>query len=116
MEFNLNKSIEILERTPAVFENMLGGLSDEWLINNEGKDTWSPFDIIGHLIHGEKTDWVTRMEIILSDKANKKFVAYDRFAQFKESKGKKPAQLLKEFRKLREKNIVILKSKKLTKK
>ena len=116
MDFNLDKSIEILERTPVVLEKMLSGLSDEWVMNNEGKDTWSPFDVVGHLIHGEKTDWVIRMEIILSDKANKKFVPFDRFAQLKDNKGKKLAQLLKEFARLRKKNIQILKAKKLTKK
>lgn len=66
MDFNLNKSIEILERTPAVLEQLLSGLSDSWLHTNEGPDTWSPFDVLGHLIHGEKTDWIPRMEIILS--------------------------------------------------
>jgi len=116
MDFNLNKSIEILERTPVVLEGMLKDLSDEWVMNNEGKNTWSPFDVVGHLIHGEKTDWIPRMEIILSDKSNKKFVPFDRFAQLRDSKGKKLAQLLKEFKALRSKNLKILKSKKLTKK
>ena len=114
MEFNLVKTIEILECTPAVLKKMLANLSDEWVTNNEGKDTWSPFDVVGHLIHGEKTDWVPRMEIILSAKANKKFVPFDRFAQLK-SKKKSLAQLLKEFKQIRKENIKILKSKKLSK-
>ena len=57
-------------------------------MNNEGGETWSVFDVIGHLIHGEKTDWITRMEIILSEGANKEFEPFDRFAQLEESKGK----------------------------
>ncbi len=114
MEFNLNKTIEVLECTPAVLKKLLSELSDEWILNNEGKDTWCPFDVVGHLIHGEKTDWIPRMEIILSDKSNKKFVPFDRFAQLK-SKKKSLAHLLKEFKQLRKENIKILKSKKLSK-
>jgi len=68
MNFSLSKSIEILERTPAVLIVMLQNLSTDWTSNNEGGETWSAYDIIGHLIHGEKTDWIPRMEIILSDK------------------------------------------------
>ncbi|HXB11100.1 MAG TPA: DinB family protein, partial [Bacteroidia bacterium] len=115
-EFNLNKTIEVLECTPSVLKKLLSGLSDAWVLNNEGKDTWSPFDVVGHLIHGEKTDWIPRMEIILSAKSNKKFVPFDRFAQLKNSKNKKLNHLLKEFKQLRKENIKILKSKKLTKK
>src|ERR1700754_2282554 len=94
MNFDLNKTIEILERTPVVLETLLKGISDDWTLSNEGVDTWSPYDIIGHLIHGEKTDWIPRMEIILSANADKKFTPYDRFAQFTESKGKSLTQLL----------------------
>ena len=86
MQFNLNKSIEILERTPLVLELMLNGICEEWIKNNEGPETWSPYDVLGHLIHGERTDWVPRMEIILSGKAT--FEPFDRLAQFKESQGK----------------------------
>lgn len=114
MKFELAKSIEILERTPVVLETMLKGLSGEWIMQNEGPDTWSPFDIIGHLIHGEKTDWIPRMEIILSDKANKQFEPFDRFAQFQSSKGKSIGQLLDEFASLRSANIKKLKSKNLS--
>lgn len=114
MEFNLNKSIEILERTPQVLEVLLNGLSDDWLQNNEGEETWSPFDVIGHLIHGEKTDWIVRAEIILSNKPDKTFDLFDRFAQFEESKGKTISQLLTEFQDLRSQNLAILKSKNIT--
>ena len=65
MLFDLNKSIAMLYRTPVVFSSLLFGLNEEWLFNNEGEDTWSPYDIIGHIIEGEKTDWIPRMRIIL---------------------------------------------------
>lgn len=110
MQFNLNKSLEILSRTPSVLKTLLDNLSEDWTKNNEGGDSWSPYDVIGHLIHGEKTDWIARTMIILSNDANKKFEPYDRFAQFKESKGKSLQELLEEFSALRNENIKILKS------
>ncbi len=110
MSFDLNKSIEILERTPAVITDMLQGLSEEWIGQNEGPDTWSPYDIVGHLIHGEKTDWITRMNIILSDAPDKKFQPFDRFAQTRDSEGKTLLQLLDVFRSLREQNLQALRS------
>jgi hypothetical protein len=114
MEFDLKKSVEILNKTPYVLETLLHGLSEEWTHSNEGPDTWSPFDVIGHLIHGEKTDWITRMEIILSKGTAQKFDSFDRFAQFEESKGKSLTQLLEEFKSIRKKNLALLESKKLT--
>lgn len=114
MNFTVEKSIEILERTPGVLHTMLQNISDDWTSCNEGKETWSAYDIIGHLVNGEKTDWVPRMEIILSDAADKAFTPFDRFAQFEESGGKSLRQLLDEFQILRRKNIEILRSKKLT--
>jgi hypothetical protein len=113
MTFTLEKSIEILERTPDVLNVMLQNLSTEWTSNNEGGETWSPFDIVGHLIHGETTDWMPRAEIILSDKGVKTFEKFDRFSQFEDSKGKSLAELLQEFKILREKNIKLLRSKNL---
>jgi hypothetical protein len=114
MNFNLNKSTEILQRTPFVLETMLKNVSEEWIMQNEGKETWSPFDVVGHLIHGEKTDWIPRLELILSTRRIKKFEPFDRFAQFEQSKGKTMYQLLAEFKKLRKKNIWTLTSKNLT--
>jgi hypothetical protein len=111
MEFNLQKATEVLTRTPGVLATLLDGLSDEWIYQNEGEETWSPFDVMGHLIHGEKTDWIARLEIILSDGPNKEFSPFDRFAQFEESKGKNMVQLLAEFRSLRQQNLAILHSK-----
>ena len=112
MKFDLNQAIEILERTPFVIESMLNGLSDNWTSSNEGPDTWSPYDVVGHLIHGERTDWIARLEIVLSDGPNKKFESFDRFAQFSESKGKSLDDLLQEFKALRNRNIAILRDRK----
>ncbi len=114
MNFTIEKSIEILERTPEVLEAMLKNISAEWTENNEGGETWSAFDVLGHLVHGEKTDWIPRVEIILSDRQDKTFEPFERFAQFEESKGKTLPELLDEFKRLRKKNIDVLRSKKLT--
>lgn len=113
MNFKLVSAIEVLERTPLVIEEMLKGLSADWVMNNEGPDTWSPYDVVGHLIHGEKTDWVPRMEIILSNTNDKKFEPFDRFAQLKNSKGKTLQQLIDEFKELRKNGVETLKLRKL---
>jgi hypothetical protein len=97
MEFNLASGLEILERTPAVIRSMLSNLSPEWLDGTEGPDTWSPYVIVGHLIHGERTDWIPRARIILAQGEDRRFKPFDRFAQFRESEGKSLAQLLDEF-------------------
>ncbi len=114
MDFNITQSIEILQRTPQVLTTLLSGLSQEWIENNEGGESWSPYDVIGHLIHGEKTDWLVRTEIILSNAPDKTFALFDRFAQFEESKGKTISDLLNEFQNLRTKNLTALKSKNVT--
>ena len=95
--FDLDRYFEILERTPAVLEAFLTGLSPEWIAGTEGFGTWSPYDVIGHLIHGERTDWVARLDIILRDGPDDTFVPFDRYAQFRESAGKSLADLLSEF-------------------
>jgi len=109
MKFDINKSIEILEKTPTLLDNMLSGISDDWFKNNEGEHTWSPYDIVGHLIHGEKTDWIPRAKIILSNTENKTFVPFDRFAQMEEDQKRTIADLLAEFKLLRRENIIELK-------
>ena len=109
MTFDLNLSLQILERTPAVLETLLSGLTDDWTMTNEGEDTWSAYDIIGHLIQGEKKDWLPRTEIILDENSTKAFEPFDRFAQFEASKGKTLTQLLQEFKELRTANIQKLK-------
>jgi len=114
MNFSLPNSIEILERTPEVLLTMLKDLPSEWTMANEGGESWSAYDVVGHLIHGELTDWIPRMEIILSTNSDRSFKPFDRFAQFENSKGKTLDQLLDEFKTLRRENIELLKSKQLT--
>ena len=109
MQFDLQKSLEILERTPSVLTALLKGVSDDWSQNNEGPDTWSPFDVLGHLIVGEKTDWIPRTEIILSG-SKESFAPFDMKAQFEASKGKTMDGLLEEFSILRNENVAKLKS------
>jgi hypothetical protein len=93
----MDESLEILERMPLVYETLLNGLNEKWISNNEGENTWSPYDVMGHLIHGEKTDWIPRMKIILDD-GDKRFLQFDRFAQFDKSRGKSFEELFKEFK------------------
>ena len=97
MSFDLIRSIQLLERTPAVLRAWLSGLDDEWTTRNEGGETWSPYDVVGHLIHGDHAVWIPRLAIILSDGPEKTFPPSDPFAQFRESEGKSLAQLLDEF-------------------
>ena len=113
MEFDLTKTIQVLERTPTVLEDLLSGLPDDWIMNNEGPETWSPYDIMGHLIHGEHTDWMGRLTVILN-KDDKHFIPFDRTAMFKESEGKNLQQLIREFKELRNDNLQRLKSLHLT--
>ncbi len=101
-----------MERTPGVLDRMLKNISDDWTSTNEGGETWSVYDIIGHLIHGEKTDWIPRAKIILSNKPGKTFEPFDRFAQLIDSEGKSLKKLLNEFKTLRNANIKYLNSNK----
>ena len=114
MKYTLIQSVEILERTPAVLKVLLADLDDDWIKNNEGPETFSPYDVVGHLLHGEKTDWVPRAKIILEHGMSKTFDRYDRFAQYEESKGKTLTQLLDEFEVLRKQNLRWLQSLNLT--
>ncbi|HZA33596.1 MAG TPA: DinB family protein [Vicinamibacterales bacterium] len=108
MQFQLTHAFEVLERTPATFRALLGGLPDAWTSPNEGPDTFSAFDNVGHLIHGERTDWIPRARIILAQGANRRFEPYDRFAQYHESRGKSVAELLDQFALLRADNLITL--------
>jgi len=114
MQFSLERSYEILERTPEVLKTLVADLPDQWTMSNEGPETFSPYDVLGHLIHGEKTDWTERIKMILEHGVSKPFVPYDRFAMYKESKGKDINQLLKKFKKLRKQNLKWLRSLELT--
>jgi hypothetical protein len=108
MEFDLTTGIAVLERTPQTLRAMLAGLPSTWTEATEGPATSSPYDIVGHLIHGERTDWIPRAQIILAQGANRRFTPFDRFAQFRESQGKSLADLLDEFARLRAENLVTL--------
>jgi uncharacterized damage-inducible protein DinB len=111
MNYTLKHALEILSKTPQVIAEQTQHLSDDWIFCNEGENTWSIFDIVGHLNHGEKTDWIARMQIILNqDPKNITFAPFDRFAQFETSKGKSLVDLLEEFKTLRTKNLALLQS------
>ncbi len=97
IQFTLPDALRILSRTPGVLRQWLSDLPENWQYANEGKDTFSPYDVLGHLIHGEQTDWIPRMNIILQFGESRPFDPYDRFAQYELSKGKNMAQLLDEF-------------------
>lgn len=114
VKFELDQSIEVLERTPSVLRAMLAGLSEGWIRGNYGPDTFCPFDVVGHLITGEKTDWITRTKLILEHGTGRPFSKYDRYAQFEESRGKTLGQLLDEFERLRLANLAALRGLHLT--
>jgi hypothetical protein len=114
MEFDLASGIAVLERTPLTFRAMLGGLPSVWTDATEGPETWSPYVIVGHLIHAERTDWIPRAQIILAQGANRRFTPFDRMAQFRESEGKSLAELLDEFARLRAASLATLAGWRLT--
>jgi hypothetical protein len=105
MPFQLPEAIAVLERTPATFHSLLAGLTDVWTMSNEGPETFSPFDNLAHLIHGERADWIPRARIILAQGADRRFEPFDRFAHVSESEGKSVTELLDEFALLRAGNL-----------
>jgi len=107
-EFSLAEAVAVLTRTPATLDALLRGLPNTWVHCNEGKDTWSALDIVGHLICGERTDWMPRVRIILENGEARLFDPFDRFAQSRESQGKSLEQLLDEFARLRSENLAAL--------
>ena len=112
--FRLDQCVEILERTPQVVRELLAGLPANWTRTNEGGETWSPYDVIGHLIHGEKTDWIPRAEIILGPGSDKRFTPFDRTAQSRESQGKSLEDLIEDFGELRRASLERLQGFRLT--
>lgn len=112
MNFSLDKSIEILAATPLVLQSYLAHLSDEWLNANEGENTWSPYQVVQHLVTAEKTNWIQRMEIILSDDKIRAFTVFTRMED--NAMPNSIHEILIEFSKLRAQNIILLKSKNLT--
>jgi hypothetical protein len=105
MQHNLQNTISLLARTPAALSALLGGLPDTWTQRNEGDNTWSAFDVVGHLIHGERADWMPRAKIVLQFGETRAFEPFDRWAQVRESEGKSLGQLLDEFARLRSERL-----------
>ena len=105
MDFQLQHAIDLLGRTPSTLNSMLRDVPESWLVQNEGPETWSPYDIVGHLIHGEETDWIPRAKIILEYGEARAFEPFDRVAMFEKSKGKSIAELLDTFTVLRKRSL-----------
>lgn len=114
MDFEIQHAIELLGRTPSTLDAMLREMPEPWLVQNEGAETWSPYDVVGHLIHGEETDWIPRARIILEYGESKAFEPFDRVAMFEKSKGKSIAELLDTFASLRNQTLHELNEMKLT--
>ncbi len=114
MDFQLDSSIEVLARTPATLQALLTGLSEPWTRGTEGPETFSPFDVVGHLIDGEETDWMPRAQIILSRGPHPRFEPYDRFRHRGRNAGRSLGSLLDEFAQLRADNLERLRSWHLT--
>jgi hypothetical protein len=112
--FTLDEGVAILSRTPGAVDAMLRGLPDGWIRAHEGGETWSPFDVVGHLIHGERTDWVPRAKLIVEHGEGRAFEKFDRFAQFTASAGRTLDSLLDEFAATRKASLDELASLKLT--
>jgi hypothetical protein len=109
-EHNLQDTLSLLSRTPAALDALLRDLPETWTFRNEGENTWSAFDVVGHLIHGERTDWMPRARMILQFQDSRAFEPFDRWAQTRASQGKSLAQLLDEFSRLRSENLADLRS------
>lgn len=114
MDFDLNQSIAVLERTPSTLQLLLDGLTEPWVRGVEGPDTFSPFDVVGHLIDGEETDWMSRARIILARGPEPVFEPYDRFRHRTRNVDRSLNSLLEEFARLRAANLKLLRSWRLT--
>ena len=107
-EFNLGDAVAVLTRTPATLDALLRGLPGMWVHSNEGDDTWSAFDVMGHLVYAERTDWMPRVRILLESGEARAFDPFDRFAQMKGERESSLDQLLDEFGRLRRENLMAL--------
>jgi hypothetical protein len=105
MEHDLTATISLLEVTPATLDALLRDLPDTWTSRNEGHDTWSALEIVGHLIHGERTDWMPRVRMLLQFGETRPFEPFDRLGHVKESRGKSMPQLQDEFSRLRSESL-----------
>jgi hypothetical protein len=114
MTFDLDKSLAVLQRTPEVLRSSLSGLSDDWTMSNYGEKTFSPFDVVGHLIEADQTNWMPRLRHILEYGDTIPFPAFDRYAMFETSKGKSLSELLDHFANVRAKKLADLRALSLT--
>ena len=105
MEHNLEHTLSILTRTPAALDALLRDLPETWTFRNEGENTMSAFDVVGHLIHAERTNWIPRAKMVLQFGETQAFDPFDRWAQVRESQGKSLGQLLDEFGRLRSESL-----------
>jgi hypothetical protein len=110
MKHDLDDTIALLARTPGVLNALLRDMSEAWTMRNEGGTTWNAYDVVGHLVHGERTDWMPRVKRVLEFGEDKAFEPFERFAQARESRGKSLAQLLDEFAQLRSENLSALRA------
>lgn len=110
MTFDLQQSIDVLRRTPAVLTSLLGGLDEAWVHGRYGEGTFSPFDVVGHLIHADRTNWMTRLRVILESGETRPFPVFDRYAMYESDKGKSIDELLQAFAAIRAANLVDLKA------
>ena len=109
-EFDLEQALAVLSRTPSTLDTLLRDLPDAWTTCNEGPQTFSAFDVVGHLIHGEHTDWMVRLEFILKEGERRTFEPFDRFGASEGSEKKTLEQLLDEFASLRRSNLTRLRA------
>ena len=107
-ELDLAEAVAVLERTPGALRALLEGLPEAWIRCDEGPDSWSAFDVVGHLIHGERTDWMSRLRIVLEHGPDQPFEPFDRFAMLELSRGRGLEDLLDEFERLRGENLEAL--------
>jgi DinB superfamily len=110
MEHDLQHTISLLNRTPAALNALLRDLPETWTFRNEGEDTWSAFDVVGHLIHAERTNWLPRVRIVLEFGETRTFESFDRWGHVRESQGKSLGQLLDEFARGRSENLAQLRA------
>jgi hypothetical protein len=105
MRHDLQDTISLLGRTPAALDALLRDLPETWTLRNEGENTWSPFEIVGHLIHAERADWVPRVKMVLEFGETRPFATFDRWGHEREVQGKSLGQLLDEFAQVRAENL-----------
>jgi hypothetical protein len=110
MEQNLEDTISLLARTPAALNVLLRDLPETWTLRNEGGDTWNSYDVVGHLVHAERTDWMPRARMVLQFGETRTFEKFDRLGQVRESAGKSLGQLLDEFARVRAENLAELRA------